>query len=189
MGARRIAGIGMARLWVLGWLIGGSAASPALAGLFTVEARVGPTAPVTGDLRTEYELDLGVATGASVGLELAELFLLELRYDALAVFGGTPGDRPPSRYGPLEGPTDTHAFLHAVTLGPGLTRRWDRFEVTAGLFPGVYVTRLEAEGLVPGADPARSAERESGSLVDWGLRGTVGGPVARHGGALRQPRR
>ncbi len=122
-----------------------------------LSARVGLAAPLHGDIEDDLGLDVGFGAGASFGFELAEFLSLDLRYDALLVYGSA-----------AEG-VDTSWMSHAVTLGPELDLRWQAFQAYLGVHPGVYFTQL-------GIDAAfrREVNVDTDWSIDFGLNAEIG---------------
>ncbi|MFN7952620.1 MAG: outer membrane beta-barrel protein [bacterium] len=132
-------------------------ARPRAANALLLDARVGLAAPAQGNLEDDLGLDVGLGAGASLGFELAEFLAIDLRYDALLLYGSAADG------------VDSTWMSHAVTLGPELELRWDAFELYVGAHPGVYFTQLGLD-----AELRREIDVDTDWSIDFGLNAELG---------------
>jgi len=139
----------------------GSATASA-AGAITASGRIGIAAPVNGDVQDQLNLDVGLGAGASLAYDLFDFLSLDVRYDALLLYGSV-----------LNG-VDSSTVTHAVSFGPQLEFREDPFELYVGFHPGAYFTQLSMSGKLQGPVRPREINVDSDWSVDFGFNTQAG---------------
>lgn len=136
------------RLGLVGALVGcvwGLSTIPArAAGEVTIGGRAEVATPVVGNVPDDLNFDVGLGSGASVNVRVLDFLSVDLRYDALLL------------YGTIFDHTDTSWVSHSISLGPEIDIRRDPVEVYLGFHPGVYFTQLGASGPLTTRVPATS---------------------------------
>lgn len=129
-----------------------------------VGGRIGVAAPIQGDVQDDLNLDMGLGAGASIGFDLTELLAIDLRYDALLL------------YGDFSSSVDTSVMTHAISLGPEVVFRREPVEVYLGAHPGLYFTQLSIDGEIDPRPlfPRQNVNIDSDWSIDFGLNAELG---------------
>lgn len=153
-------------------LVAPALAARAHAGVL-LEGRVGVAGPVQGDIPSLLGLDLGPAFGVTAGFEVHENVDLDVRFDAVWLFGSLTAEGVVPVGGLIRAEADSTSSTYAITFGPTFHGDASGVELYLGVHPGLYLASWELDGTIDaqgGLIPiVIEATADSGTSVDFGF--------------------
>lgn len=137
-----------------------------------LEGRVGVAGPVQGDIPSFLGLDIGPAFGLTAGFELNDQVDLDVRFDAVWLFGEADASGSGPFGGSLSANADASSSTYAITFGPSFHTEESGTEVYLGIHPGLYLAQFELDGRLDAEGPIPiviKANVESDTSVDFGF--------------------